>query len=73
MKTFEAQLRKNLLRLWALGAIINSAILFWVGAGKLPTAMLIEIALGLAGLNALIGAVIYIVIMLYKQGKVNRS
>lgn len=68
--TFEARLRKNLLLLWLLGAIINSAILFWIGAGKFSTVSLVLTALGLASLNALIGALIYFALLaLYKKRK----
>ncbi|MGQ9805593.1 MAG: hypothetical protein ACUVRP_05885 [Chlorobiales bacterium] len=68
--TFEARLRKNLLRLWFLGVIINTTILFWIGAGKFTTVSLALISLGLASLNAVIGAVIYFTLLaFYKKGK----
>jgi hypothetical protein len=66
---FEARLRKNLLRLWLAGVVLNTAILLWVGAGKFSTVTLLLIALGLANLNAFIGSLIYFTLLtLYKKG-----
>lgn len=68
--TFEARLRKNLVRIWLLGVIINTAILFWIGVGKFSSVALLLIALGLAFLNAIISVLIYLALLaLYKKGK----
>lgn len=68
--TFKVRLRKNLLYLWLLGVIINTTILFWIGAGKFTTVSLALIALGLASLNAVIGAAIYFALLaFYKNAK----
>ncbi len=68
--TFEARLRKNLLRLWLLGIMVNTIILFWVGAGNFSIIALLLIALGLASLNAIIAGLIYLALLaFYKRGK----
>lgn len=67
---FEARLRNNLLRLWLSGVVLNTLILFWIGAGKFSTLTLVLIALGLASLNAVIGGLIYLALLaLYKKRK----
>ncbi len=68
---FEARLRNNLLRLWLSGVAFNTLILFWIGVEKLSTLTLILIALGLATLNAITSAMIYIFIVRYKHRKFN--
>lgn len=73
MTTFKARLRKNLLRLWLLGAIVNATILVWIGAEKLPLAALLLIGLGLASLNAIVGVGIYALILRIRNQKTSRA
>ena len=66
---FEARLRNNLVRLWLAGVALNTAILFWIGIGKLSTMTLLLIALGLATLNAIVSGAIYFALLArYKKG-----